>query len=544
LRAPAGDGDILAEPPLAEALRLFEENAKRLRPSVDIAGAPWSDVRGQARHEAVATALAYLEFAGEPVPPARRDRLILAGHQPELFHPGVWIKNFALNGLASACAATPINLIVDDDTLKSTALHVPVLPTPGGDRTTQALTAVLPYDRWTNPVPYEERRVLDEMLFDSLPERAAPMIRDWGFRPLLPDFWNEVRRQRGRTDLLGERFAAARRGVERAWGCHNFEVPLSALCRTESFARFAGHLLAHLDRFREVHNRALHAHRRANRIRSRSHPVSDLEQDGQWLEAPFWVWRAGEDRRGRMLVARGPDRLELRAAGAREPLFSARGRFDAAGIAALWPELVRQGIKVRSRAMTTTLYARVFLADLFIHGIGGAKYDEVTDQIIRDFYGFEPPGFMVLSGTLRLPLPTSPIKAEEVREIARQLRDARCNPQRHLHEERPADPHARELATQKAEWIARRPDARRGRRDRYHELRRLTGLLKGHVADTVGHLEQVLAESESRLRANSILHARDYAFCLYPEEKLRPFCTQFLAGVADQRPEPAPVGVE
>ena len=31
------------------------------------------------------------------------------------------------------------------------------------------------------------------------------------------------------------------------------------------------------------------------------------------------------------------------------------------------------------------------LSDLFIHGIGGAKYDELTDEIIRRFFGIEPP---------------------------------------------------------------------------------------------------------------------------------------------------------
>ena len=42
------------------------------------------------------------------------------------------------------------------------------------------------------------------------------------------------------------------------------------------------------------------------------------------------------------------------------------------------------------------------LSDLFIHGIGGAKYDELTDQIICRFFGFEPPGFVALSATQRL----------------------------------------------------------------------------------------------------------------------------------------------
>ena len=42
--------------------------------------------------------------------PTRTLPLLLAGHQPELAHPGVWVKNFALNGLATQArrhAASP-----------------------------------------------------------------------------------------------------------------------------------------------------------------------------------------------------------------------------------------------------------------------------------------------------------------------------------------------------------------------------------------------------------------------------------------------------
>ena len=40
---------------------------------------------------------------------------------------------------------------------------------------------------------------------------------------------------------------------------------------------------------------------------------------------------------------------------------------------------------MRTRALATTLFARLLLADVFIHGIGGAKYDQVTDEICEDF---------------------------------------------------------------------------------------------------------------------------------------------------------------
>src|SRR5439155_1393714 len=73
-----------------------------------------------------------------------------------------------------------------------------------------------------------------------------------------------------------------------------------------------------------------------------------------------------------------------------------------------------------------------FLADLFIHGIGGAKYDELTDEIARRFYGCEPPRYLILSATLLLPLRAFPARPAEGQHLARELRDLHYNPQRHL----------------------------------------------------------------------------------------------------------------
>ena len=48
------------------------------------------------------------------------------------------------------------------------------------------------------------------------------------------------------------------------------------------------------------------------------------------------------------------------------------------------------------------MYARLVLSDLFLHGIGGAKYDQLTDLIIARFFGLQPPGFVTLSATVLL----------------------------------------------------------------------------------------------------------------------------------------------
>jgi hypothetical protein len=480
------------------------------------------------RHSARVTALAaahdYFRRAGEPVPATDPGSVLLAGNQPELFHPGVWVKNFALCRLARRHGATPINLVVDNDTAKTMAVH---LPTTDGQRPGLFRRAAVPFDSWQGDVPFEQRTVHDEALFASLPDRVAPLVRDWGFEPLLPSFWREVLAQSARTRLLGERLVAARRAFERRWGCHNLELPVSLLCQTEPFAWFACHLLANLPTFHTLYNDTVHAYRDRYGLRSRNHPVPDLAAEGDWREVPFWAWRAGQTRRQRLFARSTESGTDLRAGSEPWPTLNPQSSILNPQTVAAWQDLERRGFKIRSRALTNTLYARVFLGDLFIHGIGGGKYDELTDALIRQFYGFEPPRYLVLSATLLLPLPRRPARPEGCRRLAHELRDLHWNPQRHLNGA-DGDATAAELARQKAAWIARQPADRHERHQRFRALRELTARLEPFVADREEQVGQALGECSRELAANEVLQRRDYPFCLYPEAELRAFCTRFL----------------
>src|SRR5204863_8134293 len=91
-----------------------------------------------------------------------------------------------------------------------------------------------------------------------------------------------------------------------------------------------------------------------------------------------------------------------------------------------------RGIKLRPRALITTMYARLVLSDLFIHGIGGAKYDELTDFIIRRFFGIEPPAYVTATATFRLPIERPNVSLDDVRQNARRIRELRYRPESFL----------------------------------------------------------------------------------------------------------------
>ena len=312
----------------------------------------------------------------------------------------------------------------------------------------------------------------------------------------------------------------AHRALERRWGCHNLEVPLSALCRTEAFAQFAAHILTDLPRFQTAYNDSVHAYRRANRIKSRNHPVPDLAADGDWLEAPFWGWRGGQTRRQRLFARLAGDRLELRCGGETWPVLPRDGE----RLAAEWAKLEQDGFKLRTRALTTTLFARLVLADLFIHGIGGGKYDELTDAILRRFYDIEPPRFLILSATRLLPLPSFPVSADDCRQLAHDLRDLHWNPQRHLD----GDPRALPLIERKTALVAAQPVAHPARHERFVNLRDVTDRLRPLTSERESELRQRLESCVQEVHTNTVLRRRDYSFCLYPETVLRPLLRQFL----------------
>lgn len=487
-QVPRANRSVLAIPPSDEVGSLLERNRQIVSAhDVRVAGIALLEWRSLACQEAISLAQGYLRSLGDAVQESPSERLLLSGHQPELSHPGVWVKNFALNALAHQHGLTPLNLIVDNDTLKSTSLRVPVTD----DDPTQVRREAIPFDRFAGEVPFEERTVVDPDLWRTLPERAATIFNEWAYEPLLTSFWKDVLISSRDDVLIGERFAVARRAAERRWGCHNLEVPLSLLCESEAFRLFTRHLLAELPRFHESYNRAVQEYRQAHGIRNRQQPVPELEQRGDEFEAPFWVWEPGGQRR---------QRLFLRPDGE-----------------------VPGHVKLRSRALTTTLFARLALGDAFIHGIGGGKYDEVTDAIIADFFQMPPPGFLVLSATLHLPLPGFPASADDVARLAQRERDLTWNPQRYSDE-------LTDLANQKNERLLEVPRDRLGRRRRFRELRALTEAMREQIADQRQAATAARQRAEAEVEANAILRSREYAAVLFPEAMLREFLVDCVQG--------------
>jgi hypothetical protein len=524
LQTPHGDRSALVEPPFGQIRDLVDENLRiRNQRHYNLQGRSLADISQLARTELLNAARRwtslYRNIPSEPPDPC--DLIYLAGHQPQMFHPGVWFKNFALGNVAQQHGATAVNLIVDNDVLSDATLRVP------SGTVFEPHAVQIPYDRPEPKIPYEERRIEDRDIFAGfgrqVVEKLAPLVAD----PSIEQYWPLVCARSTETDNLGACLAQARHQLEGFWGLHTLEVPESSVCAGEAFQWFTAHLLARLPEFRAIHNQAVREYRLMHHIRSVLHPVPELAEEEGWQEAPFWVWTAAEPHRRRLFARSAGDEIILCNRQSWEVRLPLRADGDACKAVEQLLQLQHGGVRIRSRALTTTLWARLVLGDLFVHGIGGAKYDQVTDRIIERFFGFQPPGFMIVSATLLLPIERERVSEDDVQTVQQKLRGITYHPERYLDG---MDNKAAELIAAKRQWIEMRPAPDNARR-RCQAIRKINAELQPWLLQQQRQLLEHQTRISQKLQAESVLASREYAFCLYPESTLR----SFLAGLLHKR---------
>jgi hypothetical protein len=122
-------------------------------------------------------------------------------------------------------------------------------------------------------------------------------------------------------------------------------------------------------------------------------PVPNLAAEEGWLETPFWtassdheretLWVKPESGGGLLRSGRGKGIFRWNQHRGNELLEHAPWR--------LWP-----------KALPQSLYCRLFLADFFVHGLGGGFYEPVNDYFLEEL-GMGPGApFGVVSATLWL----------------------------------------------------------------------------------------------------------------------------------------------
>lgn len=439
--------------------------------------------------------------------------LIVSGHQAEFYHAGVFAKVVAAERIARHTGGSPGFITVDSDELHANALTVPQSTGGGLRRIAVAFTESLEH-RTTERHP----RLSRERWLDFF-TRVASELTHYEESLLRPFHEAWLHTHEPQFDFC-EAMERANGGVESALGLGPTQRwRISALARTTEFRAYAAHVMLDARRFAELYNAAQAAYRSRFKIRNAQRPVPQLAVADGRIELPFWLCDADGKRR-RLSVARRSDSLELFADAQSIGVVAAArletlGRVDD-GLAQVLGEW-----ELLPRALMLSSFARLLLADLFIHGIGGARYDGMTDDFVTRFFGAPPPPLACVTATLHLPLPHSSVNLSDVRAAAHRGRDIRFNPQRHI-EELPAElvESRRSLVRQSQALRSERPDDHAGRRGVFDEIRRTNAeMLKAHPW-RVAEMDQRVDELRRARQLDAIALDREYFFALHRKPDL------------------------
>ena len=504
---PTGDGEVTVIPGPEALLDLARANA-RLRASYDfrVLDVPATTLAGQVREEFLEPARRYTMSLGV----APRDNgagiIIATGHQPELMHPGIWLKNHLAARVAGRLGGTGLNFIVDNDAVDVGRIRAPALE-DGELRIRDVPFIECPADTAAEEV--------------AVPEGTA-------------DALTEVARLAGPAlgETLAGEFAAAaepdgdlgsfvsrpRRRIEETFGVHNLELPVSSLAKTDAFLAYCAHIIANAGRFAEIYNRTLDRHRAEHAISNPVEPSPNLHIEHDRVELPFWAWRPGDARRPLVVVIDG-DTRGLYCGSAQVAWFSSDNlAVPGSAVNALGRTSLR--FRIRPRALAMTMFFRLFCCDLFIHGMGGARYEPVNDGIIREFFGVEPPGWAAASATLRVKPATPPPPQDDADELRQRVHRMKTTPERFVGELIPDDAEASGLARRRTELLDLSGLSKRESKRAFEESKRIAARLQERLAPHILAAEKELMRAEERRGLREAVEDRGFPFFLHSRAAL------------------------
>jgi hypothetical protein len=306
-----------------------------------------------------AIALRFREQLGLP----KGSPIVMSGHQPTLWHPGIAAKLFALRAIAERTGATPVWLVVDTDMTQPFALRVPTAADARGR--VRAMVARLDSGGHAS-LSGGSSLVVPSMVGAralGVPASALAQAHPCVQAPLAS--LQGVLRAAFREGTLASQATKVQQSIEglREAFAGVLIVYASSLAQTDAFAALRS-ALVRSEAPREMYNDA-----------ARQHPAARMR--------PL---RAGELPLWRLATA------------SRTPVMAG----DASGVGVEAP-----------RAIITTLLMRALGCELFVHGLGGGEYDKVLEAWVAraglgrllggDESVFVAPA-VVASATLRLPL--------------------------------------------------------------------------------------------------------------------------------------------
>lgn len=506
-RVPKHHGEFYFEPPLNQWKEETLRNRERL-----VKETFWGQSALKVRAELKLP-------AGQP--------LILSGHQPVFFHPGLWSKCLAASTLAESVQGMACHKLTDT-ALPPEYLHA----MPEIEENGKARRKILEFytgkdlkqQERTTPycfLPAPDHSALEKILKDA--EVYAPPAVKANIKAYEAKLLKEIKKEATWNDF----HLSMMRILDDLSGTRRTYLEASKIWATQPFYHFTSQWLLNLPELNDDYNQALNEYRKKYGIAHDLTPMPNLKFEDWWFETPFWgvnrhqrhsLW-AKNDGKHVILKIKGGD-----------------GTYSLS-VDDLERELSVLNLSIWPKAIPQTLFCRMYLCDFFIHGTGGAVYEEVGDMLFTKFFKLKPLSFGVATATyLVSPEESRGLEAVSVREekILWWERALAKNPEylftkkEAWEKELPSFMHPafkeclnnaylRNLAETKGKWLTALQNPTY-KTEASYKIKEINHVLYDGLKEAIKALEKGLVDIEKVREPHEILSYREYPFFCYPPE--------------------------
>ena len=402
--------------------------------------------------------------------------IIANGHQPEFQHPGIIFKDLLLHKIAGLTNGLPLHIVVDTDQFEMSYYYPERLEKGFAHLKTLHLKDEANRIYAHYPLSLEYKNELISILKSQL-EESKYFIN--------PDIKLEFEQTIHKTisgletnEYLFEVNETIREDFYKSRSIHIYHIKVSELVKLNAFKVLVKKIREHLDEFMQIYNQSLIDYRKQQKIKNHAQPFPNLVTG----EMPFWILDPVTKKRN---VMRIEDSMEE------------------ACNACILP-----------KAVTLTMFMRLFMSDFFIHGKGGGRYEEVSEHIIKEFFQIEAAPYEVASATMNLnKTEWFPIPDINEKDLELKLRDSSFSPEKFLDSSHP-------LVLQKKELQEKFKDPNIDKK----ELHKSISILNEEMGKLIEPEKQKLENLKSQLsiiqHTNEVFQTRTFPFYYYDLDEL------------------------
>lgn len=350
--------------------------------------------------------------------PAERP-LVMTGHQPVIFHPGLSYKYALTEAFTRQYSAIGVAVVIDTDYGDAGQFSYPAHQKDGSIiRRIETLShGEEIYQFSSMKKPAETAQVLRCVTSHlSAVRQNAASARVAEIAPRFESLASSRVRMLHANLIMRRAFDSGRQLLE---------IPFSSVASFPECLRLTADILKQPLRFANAYNSALQIFRAEHGIRNAANPFPELKISDGECELPFWVISSQLGKRSVLKASVDGNVTRLISDG------RILDTFDGNITAESLEPMLSQNIQVVPRGGLITAFLRLLFADIFVHGSGGGRYDRFTDEFIRLWWNVEPPPFTIATASRHL-FTDDRAELKRLLEIEGSLRDLRFNPQRHL----------------------------------------------------------------------------------------------------------------